>query len=184
MKFTKFVVLAGGILGLLAFFLPLVAVKNSGVTGALSAYRIVKGIDSADQVVSGADTAAVDAYSASDSFQESKADANKALSDVKPVVLAIFAPALLLALIGGVAVLRKKFGRLGGVGALLFGGVGLGIWAILNTAANEVAETGGSDVKGMGMWLLMLTGLCGLVGGILTLAKPDRGLAATTARAA
>jgi hypothetical protein len=182
MKFTKFVVLAGGIIGLLAFFLPLVAVKDSGVTGALSAYRIVKGIDTAEQVVAAADTAAVDAYGKSESFQASKAEANAALGEVKMVVLAVFAPALLLALIGGVAVMRKKFGRLGGVGALLFGGIGLGIWAILNSAANEVAASGNTgDVKGMGMHLLMITGLCGLVAGIITLVKPDRGVVAFSA---
>lgn len=181
MKFTKFIVLAGGLIGLLAFFLPLVAVKDSGVTGALSAYRIVKGIDSADQVIEHANSAAVDSYDKSDEFQASKKDANAALGDVKGVVLAIFAPALLLVLIGGVATMRKKFGRLGGVGALLFGGIGLGIWAILNTAANEVAATGGSDVKGAGMYMLMVTGLCGVVAGILTLAKPDRGPVAVAA---
>ena len=186
MKFTKFVVLAGGIIGLLAFFMPLVAVKNSGVTGALSAYRIVKGIDTAQEVISTADTAAVEAYGKTAEFRASKEEANAALGEVKGVVLAIFAPALLLAVIGGVAVMRKKLGRLGGVGALLLGGVGLGIWAILNSAANEVAASGNSgDVKGIGMHLLMITGLCGLVGGIITLVKPDRGPTAfSAARAA
>lgn len=181
MRFTKFIVLAGGLIGLLAFFLPLVAVKDSGVTGALSAYRIVKGIDSAAQVVDHADSAAVDSFDKSDEFQTTKKDANAALGEVKGVVLAVFAPALLLALIGGVAAMRKKFGRLGGVGALLFGGIGLGIWAILNAAANEVAAQGGHDVKGTGMYLLMVTGLCGVVAGIMTLVKPDRGPAATIA---
>src|SRR5690242_10275172 len=76
MKFTKFIVLAGGLLGLLAFFLPLVAVKDSGVTGALSAYRIVKGIDSADQVIEHANSAAVDGYDKSEEFQATKKDAN------------------------------------------------------------------------------------------------------------
>ena len=176
MRFTKFIVLAGGLIGLLAFFMPLVAVKHSGTTGALSAFRIVKGLDEAGQAISSADTASVGGAQEREAARVSVAEANEALSSVKGVVLAIFAPALLLALIGGVAVLRKKFGRLGGVGALLFGGIGLGIWAILNTAANEVAAEGGTgDVKGIGMYLLMFTGLCGLVGGILALAKPDRG---------
>ena len=182
MKFTKFLVLAGGLVGLLAFFLPLVAVKHSGVTGALSAYRIVKGIDNAEQVIANADTGSVGGATDPEAARVSKAEANQALGEVKGVVLAIFAPALLLALIGGVAVLRKKFGRLGGVGALLFGGIGLGIWALLNSAANEVAASGNTgDVKGVGMYLLMVTGLCGLVGGILALARPDRGQAVARA---
>ena len=33
------------------------------------------------------------------------------------------------------------------------------------------------------MWMLMLTGLGGVVGGLLALVKPDRGLAATPAKA-
>jgi hypothetical protein len=173
MKFTKFLVLAGGVLGLIAFFLPLIAVKDSGVKGSISAFQVVKGIDSAQDVIDNADTAQFDASGEGKKF---KKDANEALSEVKGIFLAIFAPALFLAIIGGVATMRKKFGRLGGAGALIFGGIGLGIWAILNTAANEVAAEGGSgDVKGIGMWVLLVTGLAGLIGGILTLVKPDRG---------
>jgi len=180
-KLTKFIVLVGGILGIIAFFLPLIAVKDSGVEGALSAFTIVKGIDQASDVIN--DKAVAAAADSAEEFASQKKDANDALGAVKGVVLAIFAPALLLVVIGGVGVMRKKFGRLGGTGALLFGLIGLGIWAVLNSAANDVAsDAHAGSVKGIGMYLLAVTGACGILGGLMTLVKPDRGEAAVAAR--
>ena len=133
MKASKFIILAAGILGLLAFFLPLVAVKDSGVKGALSAFQIVKGLDGAqDQVSANAKELDVQLAAMNTTVNGRAAtskDANEALGAVKGVVMAIFAPALLLAIIGGIAASRKKLGRLGGFGALFFGLIGLAIWA-------------------------------------------------------
>jgi hypothetical protein len=169
MKFTKFVVLAAGLAGLLAFFLPLVSVKDSGIKGAISAFQIVKGIDSASDVV---DQAAVTAGSAAD--RAMARDANQALGAIKGIVLALFVPAVLLTLLGGLGTARKRFGRGMGAGSLVVGVIGLAIWAILNSAASEAGSDGGS-AAGIGLHLLLLTGLGGLVGGLLALVKPDRG---------
>jgi hypothetical protein len=168
MKATKFIVLAAGIVGLIAFFLPLVAVKDSGVKGAISAFQIVKGIDSAQDVVEGgtATNPAADRAAAK--------DANEALGKVKGIVLALFVPAALLTLFGGIGAKKQRFGRGLGVGSLLVGLLGLAIWALLSTAAKEAGGDGGS-VAGIGLHLLMLTGLGGLIGGLAALVKPDRG---------
>jgi hypothetical protein len=175
MAFSKFIVLLGGVLGIVAFFLPLIAVKNSGVEGAISAFQIVKGIETAKDVVKGAaaEVAAQDPDNAQ--IKEATTAANDGLKAVRNVTLAVFAPAVLLTLIGVAGVVRKQFGRLAGTGSFLFGVIGLGIWAILNTAANEAAaEMTGESVKGMGMHLLMVTGACGILGGLMGLIKPER----------
>jgi hypothetical protein len=96
-------------------------------------------------------------------------DADDELGKIKGIVLAVFAPALLLALIGGLGVMRKKFGRGAGALSLVFGLLGLGIGAVLRSAAEGDA--------GIGITVLLLTGVAGIVGGIMALAKPERATA-------
>lgn len=165
-KATKYIVLAAGLIGLVAFFMPLIAVQKSGVEGKLSAYRIVKGIDSAQDVVkeAGAGAGTVE-------DKQAVEEANKALGDVKGIVLAIFGPALLLALFGGIGAAKKRFGRGLAIPSFLIGLIGLGIWALLNSAASA---GDGESVAGVGMHMLMLTGLGGTIGGLFAMIKPDR----------
>ena len=165
-KAAKFIVLGAGVLGIIGFFLPLISVQKSGIEGKLSAFQIVKGIDSAQDVV-GKEAAAA----AAGSVQEKQAveDANKALGAIKAIVLALFAPALLLALFGGIGAAKKRFGRGFGITSLLVGLLGLGIWALLSSAAEGSA--------GVGLHMLLLTGLGGIIGGLVATVKPDRGLA-------
>lgn len=164
-KAAKFIVLGAGILGLIGFFLPLVSVQKSGIEGKLSAFQIVKGIDSAQDVVDDAGAAA--AGTAAE--KKAVADANEALGTIKGIVLALFAPALLLALFGGIGARKKAFGRGFGITSLLLGLLGLGIWAVLSSAAEGSA--------GIGLHMLLLTGLGGIVGGLVATVKPDRGMA-------
>jgi hypothetical protein len=162
-KANKFIVLAAGVLGLIGFFLPLVSVAQSGVKGTLSAFQIVKGIDSAQDVVSTEGAAIAETAEGKAAVGE----ANDALGAVKGIVLALFVPALFLTLFGGIGAAKKRFGRGLGIGSLLFGIVGLGIWALLNSAAEGSA--------GIGLHMLLLTGLGGAVGGLMATIKPERG---------
>ena len=176
MKASKFVVLVGGILGILAFFLPMVSVTREGKTVTVSALQVMKGLDSVSTELD------KDEMSTKAAAYGETASLNKAkdgVSGIKGIVMAIFAPALLLALIGAAGVARKRFGRVAGTFALLFGLVGLGIGAILKSAAE--------GDSGIGLTFLLITGLAGIVGGIMTLVKPERlqaGLAPAQARAA
>jgi hypothetical protein len=166
MKANKFIVLVGGILGILAFFLPLVSVERDGAKASVSAYQVIKGLDQVEVAVDqGAKQAA---YSV-----ETSASAKKDIGAMKGIVMAVFAPALLLSLIGAAGVARKRFGRVAGTFSLLFGLIGLGIGALLKSAA----EGDG----GIGLTLLIVTGLAGVVGGIMTLVKPERGEAVNPA---
>lgn len=175
MKASKFVVLVGGILGILAFFLPMVSVTRQGQTATVSAFQVVKGLDAVSSELN-KDEVKMKAASVGES--RTLNEAKDGVDSIKGIVMAIFAPALLLALIGGAGVARKKFGRVAGTFSLLFGLVGLGIGAILKSAAE--------GDSGIGLTLLLITGLAGMVGGIMALVKPERLAAATpaTARAA
>lgn len=135
MKASKFIVLAGGVVGIFAFFLPMVAVQRSDFTGTVSAFQIIKGLDSA------------------------------AVNDLKGIVMAFFSPAILLTLIGGMGVARKKFGRVAGAFSLIFGLIGLGIGGLLTSAAE--------GDSGSGLTLLLVTGVAGVVGGLMALIKPE-----------
>ena len=168
MKASKFIVLVGGILGILAFFLPLVSVERGGAKASVSAYQVIKGLDQVEVEVDKATAGATRG-----SFEmETASSAKKDIGAMKGIVMAIFAPALLLALIGGLGVKRKKFGRVAGTFSLLAGLVGLGIAMILKSAA----EGDG----GIGLTLLLLTGVAGVVGGLITLVKPERGVKLST----
>jgi len=173
MKASKFVVLVGGILGILAFFLPMVSVTREGKNVTVSAFQVVKGLDAVkgeldkDEVKMKAAS-----YGETGSLNRAKSD----IDGIKGIVMAIFAPALLLAAIGGAGVARKKFGRVAGTFSLLFGLLGLGIGAILKSAAE--------GDSGIGLTLLLITGVAGIVGGIMALAKPDRGAANVAAQPA
>jgi hypothetical protein len=159
MKASKFIVLVGGILGILAFFFPLVSVERQGHKADVSAYQVVKGLDQVQASVDeGVQQQAFDA--------EMGASAKKDIGAIKGIVMAVFAPALLLVLIGGIGVARKRFGRVAGTFSFLLGLVGLGIGAILKAAA----EGDG----GVGLTLLLLTGFAGVVGGLAALVKPER----------
>jgi hypothetical protein len=176
MKFSKFAVLLAGLVGIAAFFLPLIAVKNSGVEGALSAFQIVTGVDSAKEIVDNALAESAQAYVDKANIAEASSAAKSALNEVKGVTLALFAPAVLLAILGIVGLIRQQFGRLAGTGSVLLGLLGLAVWAVLNQAANDAAVdiTAGESVKGIGMHLLLGTGALGFLGGLLALIKPDR----------
>jgi hypothetical protein len=164
MKFTKFMVLVGGVLALVAFFLPYGTMRAGGVYVHVSAFDVLKGIDSIAQISNVEGNAETDAAVASQTNN----------NETKGYTMLVFGPPLLLLAIGGVAVGRKKLGRLGGVGALL-----LGLWAAVMAAAlmsvvQEAGTAGGADV-GAGTYVFLLAGLLGALGGLLALIKPDRG---------
>jgi hypothetical protein len=161
MKATKFIVLIGGILGILAFFLPMVTVTRADFSGSVSAFQIVKGLDQI-AVAAGSQEVNVAMADAGASARSAKAS----LDGMKGIVMALFAPALLLTLIGALGVKRRKFERVAGAFSLVFGLLGLAIGAMLKSAAE--------GDSGIGLTLLIVTGLAGVVGGLLTLVKPER----------
>ncbi|CAN5919704.1 hypothetical protein BH11MYX3_BH11MYX3_17320 [soil metagenome] len=160
MKASKFLVLAGGILGILAFFLPMVTIHRADYSGSASAFQLIKGLSVASDAV---DSETVRAAAMN---SEAVSSAKEGLDAMKGIVFAIFVPAILLAAIGAFGVSKRKFGRVAGVFSLLLGLIGLGIGALLKNAA-------GADA-GIGLSLLLATGALGTVGGLFALVKPER----------
>lgn len=159
MKASKFIVLVGGILGILSFFLPLVSVERGTTKASVSAFQVIKGLDQVEVAVE-------EAGARRELSVASSAGAQKDIGAMKGIVMAIFAPALLLAAIGGAGIARRRFGRVAGAFSLLLGLVGLGIGTILKGAAEGDA--------GIGLTFLLVTGVAGIVGGLLALVKPER----------
>ena len=161
MKASKFLVLAGGLLGIIAFFLPMVTVHRGGHEASVSAFQIIKGLNLASDAV-GSETVSHAAMNT-----EAVASAKEGLDTMKGIVMAIFVPAILLAALGALGVSKKKFGRGIGFFSFILGLAGLGIGALMKSAAG--------DDGGIGLTLLLATGALGTVGGLFALVKPDRG---------
>jgi len=160
MKFTKFMVLIAGVFSLIAFFVPYGMATVGGMHVRVSAFDLVKGVEKVSDISNVSGTSEDDAKLAAQSNDET----------TKGYAFMIFGPSLLLLVIGGIAVARKKIGRLAGVGCFLFGAWGAGMGALLQSAMKEL----GVDA-GMGTYLLLGGGVLGLIAGILILIKPDRG---------
>jgi hypothetical protein len=162
MKASKFIVFLGGVLGIIAFFLPLITVTTHGQKIQPSAMQIFKGVDAIGHEVDTNKELRASMTAGSVSATKDGASA------VKGIVIAVFLPAIMLALLGGIGVARRRFQRVAGTFSLVFGVIGLAIAGLLVAAAE--------GDSGAGIMLLLATGALGFVGGLLALIKPDRGL--------
>jgi hypothetical protein len=177
MKAWKFLVLAGGIAGLIGFFLPFTKghEERTNLDISFSGYQLVKGIDSIKDAVKevAADAKKVETSRAVD---ESLAkEMEEGMSAVRGFALIAYAPAALLAIMGAFALVLRRFGRLGGVFAFLLGAVSAGIWGLLWAAAGEARHEGTTLSLQMGAHMLLVAGIAGLVAGLGALVVPDKG---------
>jgi hypothetical protein len=162
MTFTKHMILAGAALGLVAFFLPLISAGGRSA----SALDIFKGMDTVQAAV---DT---EVAHADTDMRRAGDEMSKLADEVKGYIAIMFGPLLLCAAIGGAAQARKKLGRLGGLGAFLFGGVSALLSLVLLMVAQKDAAAGS---PGIGLWVAVLGSCAATLGGLLALIKPDRG---------
>jgi len=179
MKAIKFVILGAGVLAVLAFFLPYAKVTESGSEKTYSAFDIVRGNTTAEDEVRAAsqkiDEQAVDSELGRRAADDLKSDVQKTMDRVKGVLLVLFAPAFLMLVIGGVGAGRGKLERLGGIGALVLGLLGMGANGLFLAAwgSSEVHDAGGGAA--IAQYLLMIACTIGFVCGLLVTIKPDRG---------
>ena len=172
MKAAKLLVLLGGILGIVAFFTPIVTGERAGKSVSISAFQVFTGAGALKEEVD--KTTSVQGMSDSE-LAAKKKDVTETLSEIKGIVLGCFIPGFIMALVGVIAVIRGKLERLGGTLVLVLALLTLAIWALLSAG---FGETNGEVDKGVAMWLLLGTGLLGLAGGVMALVNPDRGRAA------
>lgn len=172
MKAWKYVILVGGLAGLLGFFLPFARGRDEHTKfeAGVSAYELVKGIDKKAVMEEakkiGASTQ--EAEQAAQGFEEG-------LKDAAGFAVLAYSPAAVLLLLGVFGVVLRRFGRLAGVFALLAGVGSAGIWGLLEAAAGKAQPGAATVTLAMGTHLLLVAGLCGILAGFGALFAPDRG---------
>jgi len=171
-KAAKFMVLVGGILGVVAFFLPMFSVEGGGKKFTVSAFQAVRG---AEAIKSSMESQAGEKASNDPSTKKAFDDLEDVTTKFKSVFLGMYAPAAILLLLGLVGVLKKKFGRGFGVLALLFGLVAMGLWGLIFAGTKDQKATENAFALGLGIHLMLATGILGFLGGITNTVKPDRG---------
>ena len=197
MKAWKFIVLAGGIIGLLGFFLPFMRVKVGGGSGdvGLSGFAMVRGLPEARELL--ADEIA---KMPEEQVKKAAAEFEDTAKKAGGLIMLFYIPTALVLLIGAINAARGKMGRLAGFLALLTGGAAILVWVLFqqvmsaDVAAQVHATTGDPTGKavaeaivdnvsvtmGLGLHLILVSGLLGAVAGLGCLVKPDRAEAMTT----
>jgi hypothetical protein len=171
MKAWKFLVLVGGIAGVAGFFLPFFsfASEKDQLVISVSAYQIVSGIDDVNQLVEGAKPMAA----ANADAKQALVAVNEELEKYRFALVAVFAPAVALALLGALAGVRRRMGRIAGIIAILLGLANVSVWLLFYQVA--VDEPGMTATMGFGLHLVLIAGLLGGFAGFGALLAPDRG---------
>ena len=175
MKVAKHVLILLGLVGVLGVVMPLAELRKGPAGVTLSAKELSFGLEKThgmlDRKLPG--------------FLEKRIpiDVRDTRDDVKMVAdylkwaVFVFTPAVLLVLIGIVAVARKRLGRPLASAALVVGVIALGTWIALHKViAYALVE---ADVKGMtielmsGAHMLLFTAATGIGVGIAALVRPD-----------
>ena len=156
MKASKFFVLLAGLLGIAAFFLPMIKALKETDQGAerdATPFNVVKGLHQ-DSQAEGADT-----------------EASKKSEMGKNVLIAAYAPAALLLLLGLIGAASGKFGRGAGFLSLLAGITSGGLGALFLQEFQKRSEVG----IGLGLYGILAAGALGTLFGLIALIAPDRG---------
>lgn len=189
MRAWKYLVLIGGIIGIAGFFLPFVELheaqtKISGDTVklkpiALSGYQVVRGIDDIHDLI--ASTRPL-TKQAEPEIQVVIAGFNAQLAQYRGLMIAFYVPALLLALLGALAGMRRRMGRLAGLCAIAFGAGNALVWLVFDQISRDLATksaatgTTAKTMMGLGLHALLLAGVFALLAGVGALILPDRGV--------
>lgn len=173
MKLWKYIALLGGIAGLVGFFVPFVEfhARDHALSGSVSAYQIVRGIDDISEMISGAGPA----LASDDQLRQWATEFNRSMAEYRGAMVGFFIPAVLLALLGALTGIRRKMGRLAGLGAILFGGASAGVWALFQHVSEEQSRGDVIASLGIGLHLLLAAGAAGVLAGLGALVIPDRG---------
>ena len=176
MKIAKHALILLGLVGLLGIFIPLAEVRKGPVAVALSAKQLTFGLEKTHAMLDRRLPAAVERRLGYD--VTSTRDDLKMVADGLRWAIYVYAPALLLILVGCFAVMRGRLGRGAAVFSLLFGVILLGIWIGMHYAIDyALAE---ADVNGMtiqlrtGAHMLLVPAAAGILIGLAALIRPER----------
>ena len=172
MRFWKYLVLATGLAGVAGFFAPLIEYRApDGTLSGASAYEIATGHIEVSPLMKKAEEMGMVSH------EEAKKAAHaleKGVYAYRGAMIAFFAPAALLALIGLIEFARKKMGRIAGFLSIILGLACAGVWILM---FREPSPDQASGSVGLGLYLLLLAGIGGVVGGLGSLIWPDRATA-------
>lgn len=173
MKAWKFLIVLAGAAGIVGFFLPFIEVTHTTyeVHAKVTALDLVRGapgfVDLAEQNL--------------DKLHVPKADADRFFRDVgdrveafRGVVIGLYAPSALLALLGLIGVFRSRFGRLAGLVSLVLGLASCGIWLAFLFVSKQEKDPHFIATMGLGLHMLLVAGIGGAVAGFGALVSPDR----------
>ncbi len=170
MKATKFIVLAGAVLGLIALFLPVSKTKSALFGEAeYSAFQLLKG-DKASDIVS-MKNEALDKELREVEVGDSDASRTlqKAMDDAKTGVIIVWSPIFVLLILAVIGVATGKYGRALGITGLVFALI-CTLFGMIMMGAGE-----GDTQPGPAVYLVFAAGIVCVVGSVMTIVKPDVG---------
>ena len=178
MKASAVLVLIGGLLGLVGFFLPFVELKQDGIAVTMSASQFVRGqiphVTADDRLQQNVLESAEGRAALKASVDESS-KAIENFEEIKTFIIVVYAVPAVLLLLGAIGLLRQRFGRAIGAFCLMLGLGVLGVGALLQSASEGQA--------GLGVTLLLPAGAAVVLGGLIALIKPLRPDSAALPRA-
>jgi hypothetical protein len=169
MSLWKYLVLLGGIVGIAGFFLPFVDVHTTEARfgrhpSAFSLVRSLEGLDAMTLDLTKLGIGDADA-------RRMATQAHDQLQTARTAASVIYAPAVLLALLGILCGIRRRMGRLAGLLALILGGLSGAVWGIFYYVARGDPHHGAT--MGLGANLLLACGAAGVIAGLGALLAPD-----------
>jgi len=174
-KIAKHVLILLGLVGLLGLIMPLAEVRKGVAAVQLSAKDLSFGLEKTHAALDRKLPKLVERRLGS-TVTDTR-DELKMVADGLKFAALLFAPAALLVLIGIIAVLRKRLGRVLAGTALLIGLVSLASWIGLHYGIDYALEE--ADVKGMtielmaGAHMLIVGAIAGMGVGLAALVKPE-----------
>lgn len=175
MKVAKHVLILLGLAGLVGVFMPLAELRKGPVGVTLTAKELSFGLEKTHGALDRKLPGFLEKRLPTD-VRDTRDDV-KMVADYLKWAVAAFAPALLLVILGLVAVARQRLGRGLAAGTLLVGLIAFGTWIGLHYAiAYALAE---ADVKGMtiglmsGAHMLLIPAITGIGVGIAALVRPE-----------
>ncbi len=165
----RYLVLVAGLLGIGGFFAPFFEYRApDGTLEGASAFEIARGQPDVSSLMTRAqELGMVTAEEASRATRMIE----QGVYAYRGAMVACFAPAAILALLGLVAFGRRRLSRIDGVLAIVAGTAALLVYVMVFSAPAPEKTTG---LLGLGVYLLAIGGALGLVGGFGALILPER----------
>jgi hypothetical protein len=162
-KAAKWIVLVGGALAVIGFFLPLVKATDASGSDTVSAFQMVFGPQDATGMQTTARGTTPDALTAE-------------MREVAPIIIGFWTPAIALSVIATIALIRKRMGTVLGTLGLLASLASMFAWYALHEGMREAekAEPTIGITLGLGTHALLVGGLLGALGACAALFWPQR----------